>query len=302
MTRLQRSCRGTLRLPETTRRRISGVYSLGEAPLLFIRPVIFAGIVRQLLDSFPRRRPVSGREDVQRLVAELDRDGVAIMEDVASRELLEQARLDIELMAEKMPALEGTTRVKPASTGGTRRYPVHEYQRELGIYRSHDPLVFSPAFAGFLLLPEVVEVAAGYLGRAWLYQAMIATRTEPGEGVREGFAKWHHDARGRKLNIFLLLSDVPEDGPATVVLKGSHRVVYSRRRREKNFFSDDEVDVLQRRHGWEIKVCSAPAGSILSIWVFLIAGILAFAIALLTVSFHAVKAARTDPADALRYE
>jgi putative ABC transport system permease protein len=38
------------------------------------------------------------------------------------------------------------------------------------------------------------------------------------------------------------------------------------------------------------------------VWIFLGAGILAYGIAFLTVSYQAVKAARTDPVDALRYE
>ena len=40
----------------------------------------------------------------------------------------------------------------------------------------------------------------------------------------------------------------------------------------------------------------------ITLWIFLIAGALAYTIALLTVSFQAFKAARTDPAHALRYE
>jgi putative ABC transport system permease protein len=40
----------------------------------------------------------------------------------------------------------------------------------------------------------------------------------------------------------------------------------------------------------------------ITVWIFLTAGVLAMAIALLTVSFQAVRAAKTDPADALRYE
>jgi ABC-type antimicrobial peptide transport system permease subunit len=40
----------------------------------------------------------------------------------------------------------------------------------------------------------------------------------------------------------------------------------------------------------------------ITLWIFLIAGVLAYSIALLTVSFQAIKAARTDPARALRYE
>ncbi|MFC2166778.1 ABC transporter permease [Acidobacteriota bacterium] len=40
----------------------------------------------------------------------------------------------------------------------------------------------------------------------------------------------------------------------------------------------------------------------IGLWVFLIAGVLAYTIAILTVSYQAFKAARTDPAKALRYE
>ena len=40
----------------------------------------------------------------------------------------------------------------------------------------------------------------------------------------------------------------------------------------------------------------------ITVWIFLAAGTLAYTIALLTVSFQAFKAARTDPARALRYE
>ncbi|MBM3295633.1 MAG: FtsX-like permease family protein, partial [Candidatus Aminicenantes bacterium] len=38
------------------------------------------------------------------------------------------------------------------------------------------------------------------------------------------------------------------------------------------------------------------------LWIFLGAGILAYLLALLTVSYQAVKAARTDPVNALKYE
>jgi hypothetical protein len=40
----------------------------------------------------------------------------------------------------------------------------------------------------------------------------------------------------------------------------------------------------------------------ITVWIFLIAGILAYCIALLSVSYQAFKAARTDPASSLRYE
>lgn len=40
----------------------------------------------------------------------------------------------------------------------------------------------------------------------------------------------------------------------------------------------------------------------ISYWVFLVAGILAFVIALATVSFHAIRASRQNPGMSLRYE
>jgi len=40
----------------------------------------------------------------------------------------------------------------------------------------------------------------------------------------------------------------------------------------------------------------------ISIWIFILSGLLALAIALITVSFHAIRVAMTNPADALRYE
>lgn len=226
------------------------------------RPRLMLDILPQLLDNFPIGRPVSPRTEIRRVVAELDRDGIAIMENVVPSALLQQASRDMDRFVARILELEGTVRTKPRSTGGTRDYPVHEYQRLLKVYRSHDPLIFSPAYAQFLLLPDLVEVAAGYLGKNWLYQAMIATRTEPVEPTRDGFAQWHHDARGRKLNVFLILTDVHEDGPATIVMKGSHRLLYARARREHNFFSDEEVAALQQRHGWSEAVCHAPAGSL----------------------------------------
>ena len=40
----------------------------------------------------------------------------------------------------------------------------------------------------------------------------------------------------------------------------------------------------------------------ISVWVFALAGGLALAIALLTVSMHAIRAALANPVDSLRYE
>lgn len=242
---------------------LEGVYpvrSPGSWPLR--RPRAMLDIFPQLLDQLLPRRAVPARPELRQALAELHRDGATVIDRVAPQHLIEQGVLDMERFAQVLPELEGTMRTKRRSTGGSVSYQVHEFQRDLNIYRSHDPLVFSAAYAKFLLLPELRDVAACYLGRNWLYQAMIATRTEACEPMRKGFARWHHDARGRKLNIIMPLMDVPPDGPATVVLTGSHRLMYLHTRRTRNVFSDEEVRALKQRYGWTERVCHAPAGSL----------------------------------------
>lgn len=229
---------------------------------LIKRPSDVADVLPQLADKVAVGRPVSKRADVRRAVAALDRDGVAILERVAPPALIEQARRDMDSFVQRLPELEGIVRRKMHSYGHMVDYAVHEFQRPLNIHRSHDPLVFSPAYARFLLLPELREVVAGYLGRGWMYQAMIAHRTGPSEAVSEGFARWHHDARGRKLNVILVLTDVPADGSATVYMPGSHRLIYLKPRRERVVFYDDEMAQLRRHFGWRERVCDAPAGSL----------------------------------------
>jgi putative ABC transport system permease protein len=40
----------------------------------------------------------------------------------------------------------------------------------------------------------------------------------------------------------------------------------------------------------------------MSLWIFLMAGVIAYSIALITVGYQAFKAAKSDPANTLRYE
>ncbi|WP_235300159.1 phytanoyl-CoA dioxygenase family protein [Synechococcus sp. GFB01] len=220
-------------------------------------------LLPQLLDGRRRCPRPEADPELGRVVQELERDGVSVLEGAATTALVAAAVADLDRFIERMPALQGTWRTKPRSTGGIIDYRVHEFQRDLNIYRSHDPLMFSPTYAQFLLLPALTAIAESYLGRGWLYQAMIATRTESSAPTREGFAQWHHDARGRKLNALLLLTDVPANGPATIVLAGSHHLLYSRARRVHNFFSDEEVELLQQRFGWRERVCHGRAGSLI---------------------------------------
>lgn len=255
--------RASIRKRKRLKPPFGGIFtSRSLASWLVKRPRDILDVLPQLVDKVTLGRPVSKRADVRRAVADLDRDGVAVMERVAPPDLIEQGRHDMDRFVQRIPELEGAVRTKMHSKGHMVEYPVHEFQRDLNIHRSHDPLAFSPAYARFLLLPELREVVAGYLGRKWMYQAMIAHRTGPSEPTKEGFARWHHDARGRKLNVILVLTDVPGDGSATVVMPGSHRLIYLKPRRERVIFYDDEMARLQEHFGWREHVCDAPAGSL----------------------------------------
>ncbi len=242
---------------------MEGVYRGRDLSAALRRPAELVDLVPQLADRARLVLPRRGRGRVGDVVRRLVDDGVAILPDAVSGELLESARADLDRFVGDLPRLGGTTRVKRASTGGTREYEVHEWQPELGIHRTHDPLMVLPSYAEFLLLPELRAVAEGYLGRRWRYQAMIATRTGPtAPDDRRGFAGWHHDARGQKLNAILLVDDVGVDGSATVVIAGSHRLVYSKARRLRNFLSDAEVEQLCEQSGFEESVAAGRAGSI----------------------------------------
>jgi hypothetical protein len=242
---------------------VPGIYRGRDLWALGRRPAELSDLLPQLADKARLMLPRGGHGRVHQVVRQLVDDGVAILPDVVSAEFIEAARADLDQFVREAPDLRGTTRVKPASTGGTREYEVHEWQPDLDIYRTHDPLMVLPGYVDFLLLPELMKVAAGYLGRRWFYQAMIATRPGPTTLVdRRGFAGWHHDARGQKLNAILLMSDVGTDGSATVVIRGSHRLVYSRARRLRNFLPDGEIELLCRHHGYDEVVASAAAGSI----------------------------------------
>lgn len=269
MTALGERAKGFLRKQTGSQRgarghsRLGGVFALGDLRTMLRE------LPRDMLDLAPQlaaRIPslLHGAElstETRAVVHKLREDGVAILSDAVPEDLMDRCRSDFEAMIPRIETLPPTMRTMPRSIGGTIDHRVHEYQADLRTHRTRDPLMFSSAFAELVLLPKVSEILAGYLGSKFLYQSLIASRTAAAESDSVGFSKWHHDARGCKLNVILLLTDVPDDGQATVYMRGSHRLYYSRDRRRRNFFSTQEVTVLKDRYGLREFVCSAPAGS-----------------------------------------
>jgi len=242
---------------------IDGVYSPRELRTVLRHPRDLFEVGRQCVDAAWLGPLGRRRRDTSVVAAEIARQGVSIVPGAVSDDLISQARSDLDEFARQLPTLTGKQRLRSRSTGGSIEYEVHQRQSDQRILRSHDPLAVIPSYLRFLLLPELCSVAASYLGPRWGYQAMIATRTLAGSiDDRSGFSGWHHDARGRKLNVFLLLTDVEPGGTTTVLLRRSHRLLFAERRRMRNFFPEGEVAMVVDAYGFDEYEVAAPAGSL----------------------------------------
>ena len=117
-------------------RSVDGVYSRRN-PVSWppLSPSVMLELLPQLMDRGQGARAASRRPNIQRILDELDREGVAILEDAAAKEMVVAARKDMERFVEMIPQLQGIMRAKRASNSGTRKYEAHEYQRKLKICR-----------------------------------------------------------------------------------------------------------------------------------------------------------------------
>jgi hypothetical protein len=84
----------------------------------------------------------------------------------------------------------------------------------------HFPLL-NAALDDFLM-----EIVAGYFQKPFSLGRYNAIRLLPTEAVRYGSFQWHHDARGRQVNVQMILSPVTEQGQCMTYLKGSQNVYY----------------------------------------------------------------------------
>lgn len=242
---------------------MNGIYNYND-PLNWPwgAPGTLLGLKRQIKNLIFRPRSGTYREALQKPLAQLRESGVTILDTVVDQKFVDCARKDLDRFEKILPDIANRKQVKLSTSGENIEYDQHVYHQDVNIYRSHNPLTFSPFYARFLLLPDVVEMARCYLGSSWRYQAMIATRTGACRTRGEGFDHWHHDARGRKLNVFLLLTDVPPESSATQVVEKSHFLLYDKSLFANNFFADDQVDEMIANFQFRPRDCSASAGSL----------------------------------------
>jgi hypothetical protein len=72
----------------------------------------------------------------------------------------------------------------------------------------------------------LLEIMAGYFQKRFSIGRYNAIRILPTDAGRYGSFQWHHDSRGRQINVQMILSDVTPAGQCMTYLKGSQDVYY----------------------------------------------------------------------------
>ncbi|MDZ4288134.1 MAG: phytanoyl-CoA dioxygenase family protein [Prosthecobacter sp.] len=86
----------------------------------------------------------------------------------------------------------------------------------------HEHFIFLKAALDDYLL----EVMAGYFQKRFSIGRYSAIRIMPTDAGRYGSFQWHHDSRGRQINVQMLMSPVSAEGQCMTYLKGSQDVYY----------------------------------------------------------------------------
>jgi hypothetical protein len=89
-----------------------------------------------------------------------------------------------------------------------------------------DILTNEPAMLDVALDPSLLQIMGLYFHRKFGISTATANRLDPTPAHRDGSYQWHHDARGKQINMMILLSDVSANGQRMSYLRGSHLRYY----------------------------------------------------------------------------
>jgi hypothetical protein len=85
----------------------------------------------------------------------------------------------------------------------------------------NEPVMVEAAFDSLLL-----EIIGAYFHRKFGISVATANRLDPTPAHRDGSYQWHHDARGKQINLMILLSNVTPKGQRMSYLRQSHLRYY----------------------------------------------------------------------------
>ena len=119
-----------------------------------------------------------------------------------------------------------------------------------------DPALMDAALDDFLL-----EIIGTYFQRPFGLALAAATRLLPTPPIRHSSYRWHHDARGKQMNLMVFLSDVTAKGQRMSYLRRSHNRYYSHYRGITNPLFDNDVFSSTELHERIIE-CIGPSGTV----------------------------------------
>jgi ectoine hydroxylase-related dioxygenase (phytanoyl-CoA dioxygenase family) len=181
-----------------------------------------------LIKEYLHRRPVRGYrsgfvngEDRSRAASAIDamrREGIVILPNYFSADKLREFR----------SAFTRATEERPNAYTPDSAY-------------NDDIMSVDPVFADAALDPFLLEIVGGYFRRPFGLAIAAATSLRPTPPVRQSSYRWHHDARGRQVNLMIFLSDVTPRGQRMSYLRGSHDRYYGYYRGVAHPMFDDEM-------------------------------------------------------------
>ena len=113
----------------------------------------------------------------------------------------------------------------------------------------------SELFSELAFEPSILALVQYYWGKPVVLHGTGGTRSEPAELEDRGSNQWHHDGKRKQIRVFLLLTDVPEDGQGTGYVPRSHRIF------KRDIVNTRLSEETVLGHGTPVR-CTGPAGSI----------------------------------------
>lgn len=87
-----------------------------------------------------------------------------------------------------------------------------------------DPFFKIPLAAALLEHSRINHIVTSYLGRETTYHNALMIKIPTDFDYSDASGLWHNDKVGHRLKVFLLLSDVEENGRPTIYARGSHLI------------------------------------------------------------------------------
>ncbi|GEM_PF-1025092 len=219
---------------------------------------------RRMPNPWRECQPASG-QSARDAASVLRESGVLVLPQFISGVRIKELQFQFDRMVEQIRSSpDSETRRTPS----LRHFSAHDYQVDAHsetdqMTQTRDPFKYSPLFLGLALDSFVLDVAQLYFGRPVAIQNADCRRLYSMPPRDFGFFNWHHDARGRKLNVMFLLTDTTATDQRLTYVTGSHRMVHSLKRCLCNSYSSEEIDRKRAKHSeWKVVECAGPAGTL----------------------------------------